>query len=659
MISLVDYSSSDGEEEELQQQKPPTPIHISQPHNKRRRQQELSQRNTISSQEVTDISHQDDCTGRSNAFEAGGNPTPLVILGPPGSTDYTEDDPNTSDWENGVIDSPEQSTSRPGSRTSRGRRGIAGGRGRLSGNEEWITLEPMPGGPTNPEVLVGYRGHVAHSIWENSAYHKPLKTHTRDKAQHRWVLSAYDPELPWVQLVKNSGLSHVSSMLFQRPNAALITAFVERWHPETNSFHMPFGEMTITLHDVSAILGLNITGTVVRSFDNFEDQELKSRVIFKAGNKQGVFLSGIKSVCDSEEISQPAIARAFLWYLLGSTLFPDKSGSYVSYQYIHLLGDLEEVVPNYAWGAATLAYLYYQLGVASRKDAKQITGCLTLLECWIYEYFPLFSGVQSVRWLEGRPRALRWGDNNTRMQAEKDLLIYRQQIDNIKSDEILWTPFGPPCTIPPSSLYHGCIRFMGFNEAYMPDRVSRQFGRVQCIPRPIIELGEGTKLAATARSYKKVYGNTDVNWMNLAQHCFAPIDMGAPAEMANLTVPEYMDWYVSRSHVKVHNPAHGVTEASTTTMYSASQQRLQPLRKKVISLSKKFAEDSSIPTYVREGLEDLRRLAGTGGLPGVHPMPMNEWWGDSGKRPGVPCQTDLEPTSLLYPANQTLEETDE
>ena len=36
------------------------------------------------------------------------------------------------------------------------------------------------------------------------------------------------------------------------------------------------------------------------------------------------------------------------------------------------------------------------------------------------------------------------------------------------------------------SLYHGCLSCMKISEPYMPDRVARQFGRVQKIPRPVI-----------------------------------------------------------------------------------------------------------------------------------------------------------------------------
>ena len=48
-------------------------------------------------------------------------------------------------------------------------------------------------------------------------------------------------------------------------NMPSISAFVERWHPETNTFHMPFGEMTITLHDVHYLLGVPVHGRAVKT----------------------------------------------------------------------------------------------------------------------------------------------------------------------------------------------------------------------------------------------------------------------------------------------------------------------------------------------------------------------------------------------------------
>ena len=46
----------------------------------------------------------------------------------------------------------------------------------------------------------------------------------------------------------------------------VISAFVERWHKETSSFHLPVGELTITLDDEASLLHLPIIG----AFHNFE-----------------------------------------------------------------------------------------------------------------------------------------------------------------------------------------------------------------------------------------------------------------------------------------------------------------------------------------------------------------------------------------------------
>jgi len=49
----------------------------------------------------------------------------------------------------------------------------------------------------------------------------------------------------------------------------------ERWQEETNSFHLPVGEMTITLDDVACLLGIPITGRLLPDRELTRDEGLK------------------------------------------------------------------------------------------------------------------------------------------------------------------------------------------------------------------------------------------------------------------------------------------------------------------------------------------------------------------------------------------------
>lgn len=62
------------------------------------------------------------------------------------------------------------------------------------------------------------------------------------------------------QGLKNIGLYQIARINNCPIDPSLITALVERWRPETNTFHLPFGEMTVTLEDVSILWGLPIQG---------------------------------------------------------------------------------------------------------------------------------------------------------------------------------------------------------------------------------------------------------------------------------------------------------------------------------------------------------------------------------------------------------------
>ena len=61
-----------------------------------------------------------------------------------------------------------------------------------------------------------------------------------------------------VDIVKRNGLEGLYRTPCREIDHNLITAFVERWRPETHTFHLPYGETMITLQDVEVLLGIPI-----------------------------------------------------------------------------------------------------------------------------------------------------------------------------------------------------------------------------------------------------------------------------------------------------------------------------------------------------------------------------------------------------------------
>ena len=66
-----------------------------------------------------------------------------------------------------------------------------------------------------------------------------------------------------VDIIKALGLEGLLKTPGREIDHGLITALVERWGPETHTFHMPHGEVTITLQDVEVLLGLPIDGEAI------------------------------------------------------------------------------------------------------------------------------------------------------------------------------------------------------------------------------------------------------------------------------------------------------------------------------------------------------------------------------------------------------------
>ena len=77
-------------------------------------------------------------------------------------------------------------------------------------------------------------------------------------------LSLSEEGLKWFwDLVEASSLHDLIYIGYLTVTHAMVRALCERWHTETSSFHLPVGEMRITLDDVYNILHLPIQGRML------------------------------------------------------------------------------------------------------------------------------------------------------------------------------------------------------------------------------------------------------------------------------------------------------------------------------------------------------------------------------------------------------------
>ena len=211
-----------------------------------------------------------------------------------------------------------------------------------------------------------------------------LRCHEHTSKLDQWMLNRKQ-----IELVERAGFGFLKLIPAISLDNPLISALVERWRRETNTFHLNVGEMTVTLKDVALLLGLSIDGEPVIGTTYTTCHSVCEKYLGKApesGYTSGgmVKLSWLKeffSRCPEDaplEIIERH-TRAYLLYLVGSTIFSTTTGNKVPVMYLPLFENFEQC-GKYAWGAAALAFLYRALGNASLRSQSTISGCLTLLQ---------------------------------------------------------------------------------------------------------------------------------------------------------------------------------------------------------------------------------------------------------------------------------------
>ncbi|KAM3203366.1 protein MAIN-LIKE 2-like [Capsicum annuum] len=116
-------------------------------------------------------------------------------------------------------------------------------------------------GPLEPSVLTQQLTHRSRDIWDGSA-DMILNTRKSDGSFCKLV-EKYPIHPRVLEVIKLSGLYGVYRCNRPAIDRSLITSLVERWRPETHTFHFRTGEATITLQDVEVLHGLPMNGALV------------------------------------------------------------------------------------------------------------------------------------------------------------------------------------------------------------------------------------------------------------------------------------------------------------------------------------------------------------------------------------------------------------
>ncbi|XP_022154173.1 serine/threonine-protein phosphatase 7 long form homolog [Momordica charantia] len=240
--------------------------------------------------------------------------------------------------------------------------------------------------------------------------------------------AVFDRTIPLHPLIepalRASGFYGFARLGFIQLDWHFITALVERWRPETHTFHMPDGECTITLKDVAVQLGLPVDGEPVTGRVDYDWRgtcQALLGVTPGAAHIRGSKLSlpwlasqfcNLADDADEETIAR--YARAYIMQLIGGSLFADKYNNLVHLMFLPLLADFE-VAGRFSWGGACLTWLYRNLCKVCRSDSRDIAGPIILLQVWAWDRFPTMAPQRrhiSDHDLVGRPLAARYIDIN-------------------------------------------------------------------------------------------------------------------------------------------------------------------------------------------------------------------------------------------------------
>ncbi|RYR35239.1 hypothetical protein Ahy_A10g050386 [Arachis hypogaea] len=226
----------------------------------------------------------------------------------------------------------------------------------------------------------------------------------------------------------------------------------------------------------------------------------------------------------ADEKTVRRFARAYIMMLLGTQLFGDKSGNRIHIRWLPYVARFEEM-GSYSWGSAALAWLYRCMCRVANRHVVKLAGPLQLLQSWIFWRFPRFrpAGYDTCSWpLASRYSSCtlvvhykyvillinhhthvrcRWSgyspsysENGPRVQST------RLKIDMLQPRDFIWMSYSSPDVLQVvhpealeprhTALWRSVTSLIYFAvvEWHQVDRILPQFGGVQPLPRPALNI---------------------------------------------------------------------------------------------------------------------------------------------------------------------------
>ncbi|KAL5134601.1 Serine/threonine-protein phosphatase 7 long form [Glycine soja] len=262
-------------------------------------------------------------------------------------------------------------------------------------------------GPIDSNVLWMLPKHVSEHVWNGE---EDQKLHIRR------AVPTYQGEEEILEQIflflRQSDFYWIMKMRYLKINVPLISALIEKWRPETHTFHMRCGECTITLRDVSVLLGLRVDGLPLIGPTNLNWVDLCEELLGvrpQEGEIKGSVVklswlthhfAQINNHDDEEQVRR--FARAWILRFIGGVLFVDKSSNKVSLRYLQFLRDFGDF-STYAWGPAVLAFLYREMCSVTDYKTKSIRGMCILLQMWAWERCPSLAPKRTHSQVENKP----------------------------------------------------------------------------------------------------------------------------------------------------------------------------------------------------------------------------------------------------------------